>query len=219
MRRTRIAVVALLMAAAGCRKTPPPAPPPVPAPAPAPAPAPQVKRNVVVLLPDDGGSVGRIVVTNAAGRQELTEAYAAVAMAGSAAPVGFKMTESEVRQQFGAVLDSLPAPERVFALYFETAREVLTAESTRAIPEVARAIQERRSTDVSIIGHTDTTGDATSNFALGMRRAQRVAEILRSSGIDASILTVASHGEANPVVRTADNVSEPKNRRVEVIVR
>jgi len=32
-------------------------------------------------------------------------------------------------------------------------------------------------------------------------------------------ITVTSHGEGNPLIKTADNVSEPRNRRVEVVIR
>jgi len=32
-------------------------------------------------------------------------------------------------------------------------------------------------------------------------------------------MDVSSHGEENPLVKTADNVSNTKNRRVEVVVR
>ena len=38
-------------------------------------------------------------------------------------------------------------------------------------------------------------------------------------GLTAAFVDVSSHGEENPLVQTADNVANAKNRRVEVIVR
>ena len=46
-----------------------------------------------------------------------------------------------------------------------------------------------------------------------------IQNLLEKQGIDPTIILTTSHGEGNPLVLTADNVSEPRNRRVEVIVR
>jgi outer membrane protein OmpA-like peptidoglycan-associated protein len=43
--------------------------------------------------------------------------------------------------------------------------------------------------------------------------------VLLQEGIAPALLEVTSHGEANPLVPTADEVPEPRNRRVEVMVR
>jgi outer membrane protein OmpA-like peptidoglycan-associated protein len=46
-----------------------------------------------------------------------------------------------------------------------------------------------------------------------------VAELLIGRGLPVSDVFVASHGEADLLVQTARGVNEPRNRRVEVIVR
>jgi outer membrane protein OmpA-like peptidoglycan-associated protein len=46
-----------------------------------------------------------------------------------------------------------------------------------------------------------------------------VGALLAAERIDPGSLEITSHGEANLLVPTADNVSEPRNRRVEVTVR
>ena len=38
-------------------------------------------------------------------------------------------------------------------------------------------------------------------------------------GVDPSTLDISSHGKDNPLVPTGDQVSEPRNRRVEITVR
>jgi outer membrane protein OmpA-like peptidoglycan-associated protein len=43
--------------------------------------------------------------------------------------------------------------------------------------------------------------------------------LLIRAGIDPNVLHTAFHGEGNPFIQTPDNVAEPRNRRVEVIIR
>jgi outer membrane protein OmpA-like peptidoglycan-associated protein len=62
-------------------------------------------------------------------------------------------------------------------------------------------------------------GSAESNAELALGRAREVARELIEVGIDESLLRIDSHGEGNPLVITQDNVEEPRNRRVEVVVR
>ncbi|MDX2454214.1 OmpA family protein, partial [Desulfosarcina sp.] len=68
-------------------------------------------------------------------------------------------------------------------------------------------------------GHTDTLGDKAYNLDLSIRRALAVKQQLVDNGVDDTFMDVSSHGEEHPLVKTADNVGNAKNRRVEVIVR
>jgi outer membrane protein OmpA-like peptidoglycan-associated protein len=70
-----------------------------------------------------------------------------------------------------------------------------------------------------VIGHTDTTGDTTSNAALGLRRATLIRDLLIQAGLDGTVIEVRSHGESDTVVPTPDNTAEARNRRVEVTIR
>jgi len=211
MARLRLQAVAaaLMVFAAGCAKRVP-APPSPPAP----------KQNIVALLPDPDGRNTSIVVTNAGGSQEISQPNQAVRVerADVAPTAPFPIDPPEVRRLFGAALDAMPDPEVRFALYFDEASDTLNAESQAMMPAILRAIQERRSTDVSVTGHTDTTGVAAENYQLGLRRAERVAAVLRAQGVDSSGLFVTSHGEADLLVKTPRGVAERLNRRVEVIV-
>jgi outer membrane protein OmpA-like peptidoglycan-associated protein len=73
--------------------------------------------------------------------------------------------------------------------------------------------------EVMIVGHTDTMGDRKSNLALGMKRAVAVQSILVQAGLSLTMVDVASHGEADLLIKTRDNTPEPRNRRVEITVR
>ena len=131
------------------------------------------------------------------------------------------LSAAEIEALFGDALAAQPAPPRHFILYFEHDSTELTAgapgaNSRRSSPP----IRERASADTSVVGHSDTAGDAQTNLELSLRRAPGPSA--RSSpprGSTPAALEITSHGEANPLVPTGDNVSEPRNRRVEVTVR
>ncbi len=95
----------------------------------------------------------------------------------------------------------------------------MTNGSVALLQPILDAINKTQSTDVSVIGHADRSGSKEYNFTLSTKRAQTVRDLLVEKGVDPAILEVTSYGEANPLVPTPDNVKEPKNRRVEVIIR
>lgn len=196
---------------AGCAKKNPPAPP-VPPPQP---------QNIFALLPEEDGKKTGIVVKNSAGQQEIGEPNHAVrvANANTAPTPPFAIDEPTVKRLFGAALDAMPAPEQHFTLYFDLSQDVLTSASQNQIAAILRAIQERHSTNISVTGHTDTMGDPAFNNTLARRRADAVAARLRTEGVNAADLFVSAFGDTDLLVKTGRGVSEPLNRRVEVIVR
>ena len=80
-------------------------------------------------------------------------------------------------------------------------------------------MRQRGAAAVSIIGHTDTVGEEVPSEKLGLMRAQSIAALLQKTGLQALEMSVVSHGKRNLLVPTADNVAEPKNRRVEINIR
>jgi outer membrane protein OmpA-like peptidoglycan-associated protein len=195
-----------------------PVPPPPPQPA---APAAKEPDNVFVLLPDPDGHVGRLLVSNSRGSQELNQARAATEVAGpdQAPSAPFEMDQSQITRIFGEALAAQPTLPAHYILYFDSNSTQLTAESRRLIPEVIRTIRERHSNDVSVVGHSDTTGNREYNYRLSLMRAQAVRQLILDAGIDPSSLEVTSHGKDNPLIPTGDGVAEPRNRRVEITVR
>lgn len=178
------------------------------------------KQSMFVLIPDLEGEVGRITVTNQAGSQVLDQARQAstVQTADNAPSPPLALEESEISRIFGAALEVQPAGPARFILYFRENSEDLTPEGEALIPEVLWTARDRAATVISIIGHTDTTGDRGYNYQLSLGRARKVAGLLASQGIDPNILEIESHGEDNLLVKTGDEVWEPRNRRVEITV-
>ncbi|MEL6486267.1 MAG: OmpA family protein [Pseudomonadota bacterium] len=71
---------------------------------------------------------------------------------------------------------------------------------------------------VDVYGFTDTTGSDALNQTLSEERAQAVADYLAARGVARSRFATRGFGESYDQLRikTADNVNEPLNRRVEI---
>ena len=177
------------------------------------------KRTVVLLLPDEGGTVGRADVSNQAGSVELVEARSAAVVEKGRAPQLVPATsEADVKQKFAETLAGLPPAPIRFTVYFQFDSDTLTDESRRQVPRILSTVKERSARDVIVVGHTDRMGTTPENFALGLKRATAVRNLLTAAGLDRSIVDVTSLGESDPVVRTANGQAEPRNRRVEIVV-
>ncbi|HNB29145.1 MAG TPA: OmpA family protein [Alphaproteobacteria bacterium] len=181
----------------------------------------QTPDNLVVLLPEADGSVGSVVVTSTAGTQTLNEAGQATGVdaAGEKPVAPFVLPEEELQKTFGAAIAAQPKLPEVFILYFETGGAVLTPDSAGQLPDVVAAVKARPVPDISVVGHTDRVGTDAVNVPISIERANTVRDLLVKEGIDPAIIEVTSHGEENPLIPTADEVAEPRNRRVEVTVR
>ena len=68
------------------------------------------------------------------------------------------------------------------------------------------------------MGHADTVGSTAYNQGLSEARANRVADELIARGVPAGAMTLAGRSENQPAVDTGDNVREPQNRRVEIVL-
>ena len=178
------------------------------------------KKTMVVLVPDPDGRTGRITVANQAGSVMIDSPNQATTIAGSEKlPTHPVSVEKEtIDALFSEALSIQPKRPVHFLLYFER-DTVLTAESLKLLADIIVAIQEQTSTDISVVGHTDTLGSRDFNLTLSRNRAISVKDQLVKNGVKESYIKTTSHGKENPLIKTEDNVYEPRNRRVEVIVR
>jgi outer membrane protein OmpA-like peptidoglycan-associated protein len=178
-------------------------------------------KKIIVLVPDTDGSTGRIVVSNQAGSVEIDTPYQATKIQDKnsipARPAA--MDKDEIAAIFAHALAIQPTAPIHFLLYFEKGTTTLDASSIGVLPEIIETIIARNSVDIGVIGHADTAGDRDLNLKLSTRRAEAVSRLLIERGVKPENLETSSHGEENPLIRTGDNVTEPRNRRVEVVVR
>lgn len=173
--------------------------------------------TTAVLLPDENGKTGALVLKQD-NRETVVDQPYTVAMAGTGDVVVNKLSKEQVEQRYGESLAAEPMPPASFTLYFQGGGTELTEESTALLPAVVEAFKARTPAKVFIIGHTDRAGSAELNWRLALDRATMVEQRLRATSTEFGSIKVRSFGENDPLVPTADGVSEPRNRRVEILI-
>ncbi len=182
------------------------------------------KGDLFVLLPEPDGKVGSIRIANAGGYQILDKPGDTTRVVDFNSPpiAPQPLDEKGIVSIFGDALSAQPdATPRFqsFTLWFKSDKTKLTDASRETLPEVLRAIRIRKPTEIHIAGHTDRLGTEQHNLKLSSRRANFVRDFLISKGIQSSVLFVSFWGESRPLINTEDEVAEPLNRRVEVMIR
>lgn len=103
-------------------------------------------------------------------------------------------------------------------VFFEFDSDVPGDGAAETIRFMARNAETCGWESFSVIGHTDRAGSNDYNDDLSMRRADAVANLMVTLGIDRGQMSISAEGETNPRVPTADGVRSPENRRVEITV-
>jgi hypothetical protein len=172
-----------------------------------------------VVVPGSDGHVGKIVVRKWGIPHVIDTPYGAERLGSYGFLHTETLTPAEVRAAFGPTLDALPPKPTSFMLYFLEGRDELTPESRLELDKVFNELKRRPLPDIAVIGHTDTVGSLDYNDRLSLARAERLREMLVELGIPAQRIAAAGRGERELLVPTEENVSEPRNRRVEISVR
>ena len=101
-------------------------------------------------------------------------------------------------------------------LAFVTGESRVAFSFRRILDDVANVLNTYDQTIIEIVGHTDTLGAAQFNETLSHERAKGVFDHLSERGVLPVRMLVIGYGEYRPFVPTGDEVSEAKNRRVEL---
>ncbi|HEY4082496.1 MAG TPA: OmpA family protein [Burkholderiaceae bacterium] len=177
-------------------------------------------RTTVVLLPDEDGHVGAVVVADGGGQQRISEAFNAVTVDDPRSmPSQAKPKEKQsIEQQYGALLKAQPTKPLTFTLYFVLDSVALTEQSKALVPEMIKAAKDRKPTEITVYGHADASGTEERNEHLSELRARVVAELLRKSDAEFAQVQVEYFGDRSPLVPNDGHKPEPKNRRAEVVI-
>ncbi|MDD3325253.1 MAG: OmpA family protein [Sulfurospirillaceae bacterium] len=174
----------------------------------------------VVLL--EGNKENSAVIVKTQGGEEVLEkpnSYTELSSPTSKPTQQKSFSMDEINKQFGTLIKGTPKPPTRFLLYFHSGGTTLTAESLSLFEKIEQAIKDRAPCVVNIIGHADREGSSKSNIAISLSRAKSVHELLVKKNLDIVNITVESYGEEDPLIQTEDEVSEPRNRRVELLIR
>jgi hypothetical protein len=108
------------------------------------------------------------------------------------------------------------AQQERYVVLFPFDQSTLDAAAQATVSSAAEEFKRTGSAQISVQGHTDTSGNTDYNQALSERREQAVTNELVRLGVPSSAISGTAVGETQPAVPTGDNVREAQNRRVDI---
>ena len=172
-----------------------------------------------MLLPEKDGRQTAVTVKQGDKEIVLDQPYAAAKVT-PLGPRAYSSSPQEVEAQFGSALAAQPSRAADLHPLFRRGQGRIhrrVEAGRRPDPRRDRASGPCRTCWSSAI--RTRSGATQSNDALGQQRAETVRAALIGSGIPAGDIRAISRGKRALAVPTADGVAEPRNRRVEIIVR
>ena len=103
-------------------------------------------------------------------------------------------------------------------ILFDVNSSTLRPASRDNLRDLVASLEEYEGTDVLVVGHTDSTGEAVYNQALSERRADAARNFLIGAGLEADRVTAIGRGEEEPIASNETEAGRQENRRVEVAI-
>jgi len=175
-------------------------------------------KETIVLLPNPAGQDTSVTVTQGTRQVVLAEPYAGARLSRGSTEA-FPSNAQEVQVRYGSALAARPLPPAQFTLFFVEGKDEFTDESKQIVDGVFAEIAKRPIPDVIVIGHTDSVGSDAANDALSRQRAEVVRAAFAARGLAADKVVTIGRGKRELAVPTGEGVAEPRNRRVEILVR
>lgn len=167
------------------------------------------KTQNAVIVSTDKGSTQLNKVGNFVELKEKTELPSAVQT----------MSKEEIESRFSNLFAITPKKSLSYILIFKSGAMELNKVSETVLNNALKSIKKRSPCMVDVIGHTDTVGSNEGNLKISLKRAKYIKSIIKNSGTKIISLKAKGYGEEDLLVKTADNIAEAKNRRVEIFIK
>jgi len=153
-------------------------------------------------------------------------ASSATSMVENAAPaVGAAATATETNAVAAADANTeLTLEERLRAnslvIYFATNEERLDLDEDQNnyLADLYTYLKDHESSNISVVGHTDSAGDADNNITISQNRADFVRSYLIANGIRPEQIESKGIGAEEPIADNDTEDGRAANRRVEIIL-
>lgn len=205
MKRTTIIMLVLVLIFAGCRTT---------------------RTEKGAMIGAGAGAAAGAMIGKAAGNTGIGAVIGATVGGVAGAIIGKKMDKQaeEIKNEVpDAEVIHQPGEEGIIVNFsskvlFATAKSDLTDNSKETINDLAIILNKYPDTNLTIQGHTDSTGSDSFNQKLSEKRAGSVAGYLKSQGIADSRITSVGFGETQPVATNDTDEGRTENRRVAFVI-
>ncbi len=101
---------------------------------------------------------------------------------------------------------------------FDTNKANIKPDFRPILDKFAATLQENPATVITIIGHTDNTGNDAINNPLSLERADSAAKYLSERGVSMSRFHTEGRGSREPLVDNTTAANRARNRRVDIYV-
>jgi len=104
-------------------------------------------------------------------------------------------------------------------ILFDFDQYILSTEGEQLLDSLIDVIEELNVSEITILGHTDDTGDLSYNYELSKKRANAIKDKLSKLDLTGKLeFTAVGHGEMMPRVPNDSSINRAKNRRVEFVL-
>ena len=103
-------------------------------------------------------------------------------------------------------------------LTFDFNRDTVKSQFVGTLRDPGGVLRTYDQTTVDVIGHADSVGPDDYNLDLSQRRADNVASLLQSGGVQSVRILKEGHGEREPIASNETDSGRAQNRRVEVYI-
>ena len=101
---------------------------------------------------------------------------------------------------------------------FETGSDKLTTKGQSTLDDMVKVLAQVPGVPVEVGGHTDSSGNASSNLALSQRRAAACRKYLSEHGMAADRMSAKGYGATKPIAGNNTAEEKARNRRTEFLV-
>jgi outer membrane protein OmpA-like peptidoglycan-associated protein len=120
----------------------------------------------------------------------------------------------------GYKVDPKGCPRNVtLHLNFASNSSVLPASADKDVNALTEFMNENPAATITIIGHTDSTGQKAKNQTLSENRAQALGTRLVQNGIAANRIKTSGKGISEPISSNKKPAGRAQNRRIEIQIR
>jgi outer membrane protein OmpA-like peptidoglycan-associated protein len=177
------------------------------------------RQELVVLLPGEDGEVGTVAIAGPQRTTILDTPRGSATIDTKGRVKKDTLSEADINRTFAEALAAQPPKALSFTLYFFEKSTRIVPGSRATLAALFAEVAKRQAVEVEITGHTDRVGKVQDNDRLSAERAEAIRDVLIKHGLRAHFVRAVGRGEREPLIPTPDEQDEPRNRRVEVIVR